>query len=182
MFKIILPTFNLRVEKWKWNKEYRVYVSTLGNFRDEYKRNLPVKISRKNGYCFIRTVVGLKLAHRLVMLTWRPIPNAENLTVDHLNHNKRDNSIYNLEWVSKEENLKRAKNDEYKEEGSSNSNDIIIRVKGKEFKNYQDVIDYCKTRIHPNQRDIIKNTTILANVKKAIKTGELYLNRHWSLD
>ena len=33
------------------------------------------------------------------------------MTVDHLNHNKRDNSLKNLEWVTKEENWKRAKED-----------------------------------------------------------------------
>jgi hypothetical protein len=51
------------------------------------------------------------LAHRVVMLTWRPTANAENLTVDHLDHNKRNNSLDNLEWVSEEENLRRAKAD-----------------------------------------------------------------------
>lgn len=101
MFNIILPKFNLRVEKWKWNKEYRVYVSTLGNFKDEHKRNLPIKVSVKNGYCYIKTAVGFRIVQRIVMLTWKPIPDAENLTVDHLNHNKRDNSIYNLEWQLK---------------------------------------------------------------------------------
>ena len=45
------------------------------------------------------------------MLTFRPIPNAEDLTVDHLNHNKRDNSLDNLEWVTKEENWDRANAD-----------------------------------------------------------------------
>jgi hypothetical protein len=51
------------------------------------------------------------LAHRLVMLTWRPTPDAENLTVDHLDHNKRNNALSNLEWVSYEENQERAKDD-----------------------------------------------------------------------
>lgn len=45
------------------------------------------------------------------MLTWKPIPNAEELTVDHLNHNKRDNSLDNLEWVTKAENIRRSKQD-----------------------------------------------------------------------
>ena len=63
--------------------------------------------------------------HRLVLLTWRPIPNAEDLTVDHLNHNKRDNSVNNLEWVTEEENLTRAKND------------YVIVEKGKEGNNHE---------------------------------------------
>ena len=108
---MILPTLHLRIERWKFNKEYGIYVSTLGNFKDRYKRRLPIKVSN-SGYCYAKTeTASWKLAHRLVMLTWKPIPDAEDLTVDHLNHNKRDNSIYNLEWVTKEENLRRAAKD-----------------------------------------------------------------------
>lgn len=110
MFKFILPSFNFNVERWKWNKEYRVYVSNMGHFRDEHKCLMKAMIS-KDGYISIKTPVGIKTAHRLVMLTWRPIPNAEVLTIDHLDHNKRNNSVMNLEWVSKEENLRRAEND-----------------------------------------------------------------------
>ena len=107
---MIFPTISLRVERWKFNKDYGVYVSTLGNFKDRHKRRLPIKI--RDGYCYIETEIGKwKSAHRLVMLTWKPIPNAEELTVDHLNHNKRENTIYNLEWVSEAENQRRAKID-----------------------------------------------------------------------
>ena len=105
----MLPTISLRIERWKFNKDYGVYVSTLGNFKDRHKRNLPVKIYQ-TGYCVVKTECPQPwvLAHRLVMFTWKPIPNAENLTVDHLNHNKRDNSLANLEWVTYEENQRRA--------------------------------------------------------------------------
>ena len=115
---MILPTISLRIERWKFNKEYGIYVSTLGNFKDRYKRRLPIKIDQ-GGYCRVKTEVPKapwKLTHRLVMLTWKPIPDAENLTVDHLNHNKRDNSLYNLEWVTQKENLRRAKEDSYVDE------------------------------------------------------------------
>lgn len=110
---MILPTISLKIERWKFNKEYGIYVSTLGNFKDRYKRRLPIKIDQ-GGYCRVKTEVPKtpwKLTHRLVMLTWKPIPEAENLTVDHLNHNKRDNSLANLEWVTGLENQKRAVED-----------------------------------------------------------------------
>lgn len=108
----MLPNLILKIEKWKFNKEYGVYVSTLGNFKDRHKRLIPVKINQ-SGYCMIKVegTIPFKPAHRLVMLTWKPIANAEDLTVDHLNHNKRDNSLDNLEWVSYEENQLRARND-----------------------------------------------------------------------
>lgn len=109
--KIILPRFLFKIEKWKWNSDYRVYVSNLGHIKNEHKQDLPVHID-SNGYCRVHTgCCRYKSVHRLVMLTWRPIPNAEELTVDHLNHNKRDNSLENLEWVTEEENLRRAEKD-----------------------------------------------------------------------
>lgn len=140
MFNIILPKINLVFEKWKWNKDYRIYVSNLGHFRDEHKKLLPLKIS-SSGYCHIETCVGLRLAHRLVMLTWCPIPDAENLTVDHLDHNKRNNTLFNLEWVTQKENENRAKRDYVYPEYEQEIRDIkaqlqIIKNKNKEFSVY----------------------------------------------
>ena len=116
---MIFPTLIMKVERWKFNKEYGVYVSTEGHFKDRYKRYIPFKVNRA-GYLAIKTEVGLVLSHRLVMLTWRPCPNASALTVDHLNHNKRDNSLSNLEWVTKKENLRRASEDQAIDEATIN--------------------------------------------------------------
>ena len=106
----MLPKIIFSLETWKFNKEFGVWVSSLGHFKDRRKRNLSYRINQ-SGYCVVQTESGKKLAHRLVLLTFRPIPNAEDLTVDHLNHNKRDNSLNNLEWVTRETNLERAKRD-----------------------------------------------------------------------
>lgn len=125
MFHFIVPKLNLRVERWKWNKEYRIYVSTLGHFKDEYKKPIPVKTAN-SGYLMIQTNYGLKLAHRLVMFTWRPTSNMESLTVDHLNHNKRDNSLENLEWVSFAENQHRAKRDLISKRSVSHPDDLVV--------------------------------------------------------
>ena len=108
---MILPRLKMNVERWKFSKEYGVYVSTEGNFKDRRKRIIPIRLNRK-GYCSVRTEVGYIAAHRLVMMVWEPAPNMEQLTVDHLNHNKRDNSLDNLEWVTQEENVKRAIRDQ----------------------------------------------------------------------
>lgn len=122
---MIFPTLVFKMEKWKFNHEYGVYVSTLGHFKDRCKRNLPIKINH-NGYCCVLTEKGMITAHRLVLLTWRPIPNREKMTVDHLNHNKRDNSLCNLEWVSEEENLRRAAIDTYNDKIQSAEQSIKI--------------------------------------------------------
>ena len=111
MMKFIMPKLLLNIERWKWNDDFRVYVSNMGHFKDEYKKPLSAFIDKRTGYCKIKTNCGLKAAHRLVMLTWCPIPNAEDLTVDHLDHNKRNNALSNLEWVTEIENKRRAKAD-----------------------------------------------------------------------
>lgn len=121
----MLIPFNIKIEKWKFNKEYQVYVSTFGSFKDKDKNNLPINIS-DGGYCWVETKFGFRPAHRIVMKTFKPIADDENLTVDHLNHNKRDNSIYNLEWISQEGNWLRATADYIPEKVLKN---IICNIK-----------------------------------------------------
>ena len=108
---IIFPTLHIEFEKWKFNKEYGVWVSNFGNFKDIHKRPIPKKIYSQNGYVSIKTKHGNRMAHRLVMYTWCPIEDREAFTVDHLDHNKRNNRVDNLEWVSQTENVMRAKDD-----------------------------------------------------------------------
>lgn len=106
----MLPNFCFSIERWRFNKEYQVYVSTKGRIKDKQKKIIKIVVTNK-GYCRVPTIKGKALVHRLVMMTWKPTNSMRNLTVDHLNHNKRDNSLKNLEWVSKEENQLRAKKD-----------------------------------------------------------------------
>ena len=108
---MIFPTLHIEFEKWKFNKEYGVWVSNFGNFKDIHKRPIPKKIYSQNGYVSIKTKHGNRMAHRLVMYTWCPIEDREAFTVDHLDHNKRNNRVDNLEWVSQTENVMRAKDD-----------------------------------------------------------------------
>lgn len=108
---MIFPTLHIEFEKWKFNKEYGVWVSNFGNFKDIHKRPIPKKIYSQNGYVSIKTKHGNRMAHRLVMYTWCPIEDREAFTVDHLDHNKRNNRVDNLEWVSQTENIMRANDD-----------------------------------------------------------------------
>lgn len=110
MFRFICPRFIFKVEKWKWNKEFRLYVSNTGHFRDEHKQPKPIKMG-SNGYIYVKTRNGYQTAHRLVMKTWKPTEDMENLTVDHLDHNKRNNAVDNLEWVTQAVNRDRARKD-----------------------------------------------------------------------
>jgi hypothetical protein len=59
-------------------------------------------------YMIFKINGSLVQAHRLVLMTWQPRKDMDKLTVDHINSNPRDNRLCNLEWVTEEENQKRA--------------------------------------------------------------------------
>jgi hypothetical protein len=101
------PRFHLSIERWKFNEEYKIWVSTHGNVMDEEKNLIIAKTTNKK-YMVCQVKDRLFAVHRLVMLTWRPREDAKTLTVDHLNSNPRDNRLVNLEWVTIEENHRRA--------------------------------------------------------------------------
>lgn len=105
--RFIMPRFFVNCERWKWNEDLRIYVSTHGHFKDEHKRNKACKV--RDNYFWVNVDGKWLPAHRVVLLTWRPLPNdGEPMTVDHLNSITRDNRLCNLEWVTREENLRRA--------------------------------------------------------------------------
>ena len=109
----MFPTFHFDIERWKYNPTFELWVSTRGRIRNKSKADIAPKVMR-NGYMAVHVYGSLNkwmCLHRVVMLTWRPTPEAEELTVDHLDHNKRNNALSNLEWVSLEENRSRAERD-----------------------------------------------------------------------
>ena len=109
--KIMLPKIHFEFEQWKWNNDYNMYVSNLGNLKNAFGEVIEPKVG-ENGYIVISNCYGKWIGiHRLVMSTFNPIPNKDTMTVDHLDHNKRNNKLSNLEWVTREENLERANND-----------------------------------------------------------------------
>ena len=132
----MFPTIKLNIERWKYNPTFELYVSNMGHVKNKSKADVAPKIMQ-NGYVVI--YVGgsnphWMLLHRLVMLTWKPTPEAEDLTVDHLDHNKRNNALSNLEWVTREENERRAAED-YLRESTLVGNDVIVRKKATQTEN-----------------------------------------------
>lgn len=158
----ILPSITINIERWKWNKKYRVFVSNRGRVKNIDGKLLKIKTT-STGYLAVRVAAKKAMfVHRLVMETWRPISNPEEMTVDHLDHNKRNNDIRNLEWVAEKENHKRAINDQLIEKEIA-----LIKTKetikhpvyyidcdsGKRFNDINNYVDY----LYKTDKNISKN-------------------------
>lgn len=161
----ILPTITINIERWKWNRKYRVFVSNRGRVRDINGKALKIKTT-STGYLAVRVATKKAMfVHRLVMETWHPISNPEEMTVDHLDHNKRNNDIRNLEWVAEKENHKRAADDLLVEKEVA-----LIKTKetikhqvyyidcdsGKRFNNINNYVDY----LYKTDKSISKNVQL----------------------
>ena len=109
---MILPKLHFEFERWKFNKEFGIYVSSLGNIKSKDKEIKIKELVTTDGYKTIRIIGNGKMRfvsiHRLVMKTFKPLSDYTNMTVDHIDSNKRNNKLKNLEWVSEEENQRRA--------------------------------------------------------------------------
>ena len=99
------------------------------------KRKMFIKISLRKGYKTVTltndenkpTTTSI---HRLLMLTYKPIENPDQMQVDHIDCNKLNNSLDNLEWVTKKENTHRAiKNGLYKEDRVAISDDVVLEIR-----------------------------------------------------
>lgn len=105
MRKIFIPNLHIGFEKWKYCMALDVYISSYGRIKNT-DGEIQTLCSKDN-YLFYKG----RPVHRLVMEMFHPVPGYANLTVDHKDHNTRNNKISNLEWVTMEENQKRAAED-----------------------------------------------------------------------
>jgi len=110
-------------------KNTKYYITKNG---DIIRDNLILKKSLdKGGYQRIVLNVNggkvAKLIHRLVAETYLPNPN--NLPeVDHLDCNKLNNDISNLEWVTTEENKRRARLNGLIRKGESSGKSKLTKI------------------------------------------------------
>lgn len=106
----MLPKLHLNIERWKFNKELGIYVSSWGNFKTKDKTPIKPMTSSNIKYLSIRVDNKCYLAHRVVLSTFKPVKD-KTLTVDHKDHNTKNNHLDNLEWCTISENQQRAKED-----------------------------------------------------------------------
>lgn len=114
----ILDHFKDRSEIWCYHPYYdNILVSSLGKVKNAYTNTEYKQRSTYQGYqaCTISMHKGQKierrnkLVHLLVAETFFSYLNCIDYEVNHLSGNKKDNSIYNLNWLTRQENLQHAR-------------------------------------------------------------------------
>lgn len=89
-------------EEWKPSVAPGIWVSNLGRLWSSWRQNLLKQHINSEGYL---AAAGYR-THRLVACAFCG-DGSPALEVDHINENKMDNRACNLEWVTKDENLRR---------------------------------------------------------------------------
>lgn len=108
-----ITTFDSTTEEWRDVPGYegRYQASSLGrilSFAKQAPLILKPKTSRDHYFRVILKVQGVQktfLVHRLVLLTFSTPPSSRH-QVNHINGDKSDNRLVNLEWVTPRENIK----------------------------------------------------------------------------
>lgn len=112
VLKSFFPSIKLDIERWRFNEQAQLYVSNKGRVRRKNGTLIEFKVRRDNGYISVYTKEsGFWSVHQLVAQTWIPNSDPTKNTVDHLDHNKRNNRVDNLEWCTVTENRARAERD-----------------------------------------------------------------------
>lgn len=191
----MLPNFHFSIERWRKNKEYGVWVSTEGRIRlIQNKEFLNARID-KSGYCVVFTEKGQQFVHRLVAYTWLGEKRNEKYNIDHINSNKRDNSVKNLRWVKIEVNTQYAQYTQTKldsveciektEDMEAQKAILCERFRNKEVRfrindtRFTDYPEICKFLHIPNTPPL---KVFCANVLKAIEKNTTYMGYVWSIE
>ena len=84
-----------------------------GSFYDNLSNRYLALGVKDNGYLIVRLAgpEGSKgyLVHRVIAMTFMPIKNSGKYQVNHIDGDKTNNAMYNLEWVTGSENMMHAK-------------------------------------------------------------------------
>lgn len=160
--------------------EGRYLVSDDGHVKDTRTgKDRPIRVL--NGYCWtsIKTVEGWKsvFMHRLVALEFIPNPSKKR-EVNHVNGNKSDNRVENLEWVTKSENERHAWDNGLKE---SRKNKSVGKIKCKPVAKYSPGGELVK--VYPSVNAAVRdgyNYACILETIKAMNGRKQHLGFKWA--
>lgn len=100
------------MENWKTIPGYENYaISDAGTVKSLRFNRLLKPANSDSGYLYVNLVSNKitksTAVHKLVIENFGPAKSEENCVVDHIDGNKNNNSIKNLQWVSFKENTLR---------------------------------------------------------------------------
>jgi len=101
-------------EVWKVIKDFSDYqVSNIGRVKrvvpDKYNRKLRIlKQWKCKNYLAVELNGKTYKVHRLVLMAFKPVFNMNELQCNHIDGNKKNNLLENLEWCNNSENQKHA--------------------------------------------------------------------------
>ena len=129
---------------------------------------------------------------RAIMIAFNKIENFENMEVDHIDGNPLNDELYNLEWVTHEENIRRVKEHELMPHGENHHNskysdelihsickDICNNLSRKEIKNKYNINGQLIDDIRSGRSHVfISREYVKDGFKYKKKSKEEKLNRH----
>ena len=102
-----------------------------------FKTNKLLIPAERNGYLYVTLAYNgeqhPKRINRLVMMTFMPVLNANLLQVNHINGDKKDNSIWNLEWCTAKQNIAHAIRTGLRKTGEDHPSAIITNIQAKQI-------------------------------------------------